>query len=109
MGRIAVRYKDQIPNFSHVAQILHIEDKAASPAAGTAAPAPQPVSMEEVDELIRKMKTITAWIEPKKIRGRVYDDQAFFESIAKQRAAGKKLSEKQVAALKKTAAKYSIA
>ena len=36
------------------------------------------------------------------------DDKVFFESLAKQRAAGKTLSEKQVAALKKTAAKYSI-
>ena len=65
--------------------------------------------MDEVDALIVKMKKITSWAEPKRVRNRVYDDQAFFESLAKQRAAGKVLTEKQVAALKKTAAKYSIA
>ena len=108
LSRLAVRYKDQLPNFSHVAQILHIEDKAAAAAADPTVPAPQPIPMGEVDDLISKMKTITSWAEPKKVRGRVYDDQAFFESLAKQRAAGKNLSEKQVAALKKTAAKYSI-
>ena len=65
--------------------------------------------MEDADELIRKMKSISTWNEPRKIRGRVYDDKAFFESLAKQRAAGKMLTAKQLAALKKTAAKYSIA
>ena len=108
LSRLAVRYKDQMPDFSHVAQLLHIEDKAAAASADPAVPAPQPVPMGEIDDLITKMKTITSWAEPRKIRGRVYDDKAFFESLAKQRAAGKTLSEKQVAALKKTAAKYSI-
>ena len=97
-----------MPNFDRVAQVLHIEDKTARASADPAVPAPQPVPMGDIDDLIRKMKSITSWAEPKKVRGRVYDDKAFFESLAKQRAAGKTLSEKQVAALKKTAAKYSI-
>ena len=101
LGRIAVRYKDQLPGFKQIAEILHLENVASdSPA--------KPLPMEDADELIRKMKTITSWNEPRKIRGRVYDDKAFFESLAKQRAAGKVLTEKQFAALKKTAAKYSI-
>ena len=103
LGRLAVRYKDQLPGFDRIASVLHLEkqpDAAAAPA--------KPLPMGEADELIRKMKTIISWAEPRKIRGRVYDDKAFFESLAKQRAAGKVLSEKQLAALKKTAAKYSI-
>ena len=84
-----------------IAEVLHLEEapqEAAAPA----------VPMGEADDLIAKMKSITHWNEPKKVRGRVYDDQVFYESLAKQRAAGKVLSEKQLAALKKTAAKYSI-
>ena len=108
LGRIAVRYKNELPGFNRIAAALHIED-SAKPAADPAAPAAETIPMGEVDDLIRKMKSITSWAEPKKVRGRVYDDQAFFESLAKQRASGKVLSEKQVAALKKTAAKYSIA
>lgn len=101
LGRIAVRYKEQLPNYAMIAEVLHLEDtpqEAAAPA----------VPMGEADDLIAKMKSITQWNEPKKVRGRVYDDQVFYESLAKQRAAGKVLSEKQLAALKKTAAKYSI-
>ena len=107
LGRIAVRYKNELPGFKKIAAALHLDEKvtaAAEPAAPSA-----PVPMGEVDDLIRKMKKITRWAEPKKVRGRVYDDQAFFESLAKQRSSGKVLTEKQVAALKKTAAKYSIA
>ena len=103
LSRIAVRYKDQLPGFARIAEILHLQNVPA------AEPEDKPVPMEEVDELIRKMKGITSWNEPRKIRGRVYDDKAFFESLAKQRTAGKVLTPKQVAALKKTAAKYSIA
>ena len=105
LGRIALRYRAQLPDFPRIAAALHLDEKTASdPAAAEAKPLP----MDEADELIRKMRGITSWAEPRKIRGRVYDDQAFFESLAKQRAAGKVLTEKQLAALKKTAAKYSI-
>ena len=107
LGRIAVRYKNDLPDFAAIANALHLEEKTVPAAAPAAEPA-RPVTMDEVDALIVKMKKITSWAEPKRVRNRVYDDQAFFESLAKQRAAGKVLTEKQVAALKKTAAKYSI-
>ena len=101
-----MRYKDQLPDFARIASALHLEEKSS--VADPVVPASKPVPMGEADELIQKMKSISNWAEPKKIRGRVYDDQAFYESLAKQRASGKVLSEKQLAALKKTAAKYSI-
>ena len=106
LGRIAVRYKDQLPRYDMIAAALHLEEKKDS--AGAVSAPGKPVPMDEADELIRKMKSITGWAEPRRVRGRVYDDQAFYESLAAQRAAGKVLSEKQFAALKKTAAKYSI-
>lgn len=107
LKRMVVKYKDSLPAYEKIASLMQIvpEGEGSSPenSGGTA-----PVPMGEVDELIGKMKEIRNWNEPKKIRGRVYDDKAFFESLAKQRASGKTLSEKQVAALKKTAAKYSV-
>jgi hypothetical protein len=109
LGRIAVRYKDELPDFAKIAAELHLDEKVAHTADPAAAATAKPISMDEVDALITKMRKITSWAEPKRVRNRVYDDQAFFESLAKQRAAGKVLTEKQAAALKKTAAKYSIA
>ena len=104
LGRLAERYKDQIVDFVKVAEILHLET-AEDPAEeqGNAGNA-----MDEADHLIEELKKIKTWEEPRKIRGRVYDDKVFFESLAKQRAAGKVLSDKQLAALKKTAAKYAV-
>lgn len=102
LGKLAERYKDQLPTFDVIVSALNL------PAADPAQEAASSASMTEADELLRKMKAVTAWEEPKKVRGRVYDDKVFFESLAKQRDAGKVLSDKQLAALKKTAAKYSI-
>ncbi len=47
------------------------------------------------------------WAEPEKRRGRVYDDQKFFDSLKKQSTAGKALSEKQISALGKILEKYA--
>ncbi len=102
LGKLAERYKEQLPTFDHIVSVLNL------PAADPAKEAASSASMTEADELLRKMKNISTWEEPKKVRGRVYDDKVFFESLTKQRGAGKVLSDKQLAALKKTAAKYSI-
>ncbi|MBO5725406.1 MAG: hypothetical protein J6S58_11330, partial [Lentisphaeria bacterium] len=108
LKRLVVKYKESLPAYDHIASLMQIpaegEEKAADSEEQTT---PSP-AMGEVDDLIRKMQEIRNWNEPKKVRGRIYDDKAFFESIAKQRASGKTLSDKQIAALKKTAAKYSV-
>lgn len=67
-------------------------------------PAPNP----EIARLLEGLSKVTQWAEPVK-RGRfTYDDREFYESIAKQHASGRILSDRQVAALKKMAAKYSV-
>ncbi len=61
---------------------------------------------EEVASLLRGLKTVTSWAPPSK-RGRyVYDDRKFYESLSSQHARGREFSPRQLAALKKLAAKY---
>ena len=38
----------------------------------------------------------------------MYDDKSFFDSLSKQHQNGRQLSDKQIAALKKVAAKYHL-
>lgn len=49
------------------------------------------------------------WAKPEKVRNRVYDDGAFFDSLRKQYRSGKTLSPKQISALSKMIKKYADA
>ena len=72
-----------------------------------AAPAPAPADADETAALLRQLRAVKAWAEPVK-RGRItYNDKSFYESLAKQFAEGRQFSEKQIAALRKLAAKYA--
>lgn len=59
-----------------------------------------------VHALFESMKNIV-WNPPEKRGARIYDDRKFFDSLEKQHQSGKVLSEKQIAALAKLAARYS--
>jgi hypothetical protein len=50
---------------------------------------------------------VEKWAEPVQRGRRTYDDKEFFESLSRQRGNGKTLSDKQLAALRKLAAKYA--
>ncbi len=64
-------------------------------------------SMAEADAMLKKLSAVKNWAEPVK-RGRfTYDDREFYASLAKQRKAGRVLSPRQLAALKKLSDKYS--
>ena len=62
----------------------------------------------DLKELLEKFSRVTNWNEPRKVGRRVYDDKVFYESLRKQRAEGKALSDRQSAALRKLAAKYQL-
>ena len=83
----------------------------AAPAETTGEGSPEaaaPAASPETERLLEGLKAVTQWAEPVK-RGRfTYDDKAFYESLAKQYAAGRRFSEKQQAALAKMAAKYGV-
>ncbi len=80
---------------------IHAEFLARQEKAAEAAP-----PREDLLSLFQAMKDVK-WNPPEKRRGRVYDDQKFFESLKKQMESGKVLSEKQLAALGKLASHYS--
>ena len=72
------------------------------------APAPEnsTADLEETAQMLAALAQVTTWEAPTK-RGRfTVDDKKFFDSLNKQFTEKKTLSEKQIAALKKLAAKY---
>lgn len=75
-----------------------------------AAPAPEqnPAAKAQIDALLNAFKSFESWNEPTVRRGRTFSDRDFIASLAKQHASGKVLSEKQVAALERMAAKYNL-
>lgn len=72
------------------------------PASGADLPA------DKAKSLLASFEKITQWAEPVKRGARTYDDRAFVSSIREQFEKGKILSPKQLAALEKLAAKYSL-
>lgn len=113
---LALKYEKDLPDLRETAEKNAFGDdlaeadkiyKLAEQARGErrakqfdSAPAP-----EVANRIFDAMKDIH-WAEPEKRRGRSFDDHHFFESLRKQSNAGKPLSEKQTAALKKLAEKY---
>jgi DNA topoisomerase-1 len=101
VARFASKYKEQIQEFENLAKLLDI-DPNGEEAGGESAP-----PSEEVQKLLDTLSKIEKWGEPVKKGRRVYDDKAFYESLDKQVKSGKKLSDRQVAAMKKLCAKYT--
>ena len=76
--------------------------------AATPAPEQNPAVKAQIDALLNAFKSFESWNEPTVRRGRTFSDRDFIASLAKQHSAGKVLSEKQVAALERMAAKYNL-
>ena len=105
LGKMAAKYQNQIPNFDRIASILQISTaENPSPEAADTANA----RSAEADALLEKFSHVSNWNEPRKVGRRVYDDKVFYESLRKQRAEGKALSDRQFAALQKLASKYQL-
>ena len=71
-------------------------------------PPPNPAAEAQIESLLNAFKSFESWNEPTVRRGRTFSDRDFIASLAKQHAAGKVLSEKQIAALERMAAKYNL-
>ena len=105
LSRLASKYKEQIKDYEKLAELLGVSSEAAE---GDAAnPAANAEKNAEIEALLTPLAQVKTWAEPVKKGPRVYDDKAFFESLSRQHQQGRKLSDKQVAALKKLASKYS--
>ena len=101
LGKMIEKYQDQLPEAaSYIATINTKLPAVDDPAAGEKAAA--------AAELIAQFDKVTKWAEPVRKGRRVYDDHEFVKSIANHLKAGKVLSDKQLEALRKMAAKYSM-
>jgi DNA topoisomerase-1 len=97
LDRLVLKYADQIPDFEAKAAELHLEQGAAvetDPQAG---------------EILGLLGRITEWKPPVQRGKRTWDDREFYESLDRQFKQKKSLSPRQVAAMRKMAARYASA
>lgn len=95
--RFAEKYKESITEFDKLCEMLNISPDEAA----------EPEKNEEVEDALAILARVKTWDEPVKKGRRTYDDKEFFESITNQYKSGKRLSPKQIFALKKLSGKYA--
>ncbi|MEE9369748.1 MAG: type I DNA topoisomerase [Pontiella sp.] len=89
------KYSEQIENFDVIRVELKLDEKAAVEADPSTAP------------ILAMMEGITEWAEPTTRGKREFNDKTFFDSLATQFKGKGSLSERQLGALKKMAARYT--
>ncbi|MCP3965392.1 MAG: type I DNA topoisomerase [Lentisphaerae bacterium] len=105
LQRFAIKYRESIAQYEDLCKLLGINpDQTEEEVDSNGKPAEQE---PEVQKMLDAMAKVSQWTEPVKKGKRVYDDKAFYESLAKQAAAGRKLSPRQAGALKRLVGKYS--
>ena len=102
LGKIALRYREQISDYPALAAALNLPDETELAAAESVSSAVQ----DEVSSLLAVLEKVTEWAPAERKGRRTYDDKAFYKSLSDQFNGGRKLSDKQLAALKKLAEKY---
>ena len=102
LGKIALRYRESISDYPALAAALNLPGETELEATETETSAVN----NEVAVLLEALSKVTKWTPAERKGRRTYDDKAFYQSLADQFNAGRKLSDKQLAALKKLAAKY---
>ena len=101
LGKMVDKYRDQIADSAACMNLIQAKLPVAD----------DPASAEKAKiaaELIASFDHVTKWADPVRKGRRVYDDHEFVKSIANHLHSGKVLSDKQIEALKKMAAKYSV-
>ena len=106
LKKLAAKYASQFPDRSVVSWLgVEGETPAAPEAPGALAAAAEVADPASLFAALGKVK---AWQPPAR-KGRFnFDDRKFFQSLKQQYDTGKALSFKQLAALKKLAAKYGV-
>ncbi len=94
------KYAEKIPDFEQLKALISSQSSVVMPE--------KPENQDNVLKILEKFSKVTQWAEPVKKGRRTYDDKEFVQSLATQVKNGKVLSEKQIAALLKMAAKYQI-
>lgn len=94
--RTIQKYSTQVPNFDAIAEKF-----------GLNKPEEMAEANEETAKLLALFDQVKEWAEPTKRGKRVYDDKEFVESITSQFKSKGQLSDRQVAAAKRTLKKYA--
>jgi hypothetical protein len=97
---LAVRYRDQIPDFFARAAALGIE--AAVSDRVRAAEHPDDVTREKIEALAN-----VPFEPPREVRKRIYDDRVFFNSLREQVESGRRLTPSQTQHLDRMLQKYA--
>ena len=108
LTKLLARYWDRLPNIGGIVERVGLGEAVAAARQELEAEAEKPpVEIPEaLKELFDKMSGIE-WEAPVKRGVRIYDDGKFVKSLQKQVAGGKELSESQMSALLRIAAKYA--
>jgi len=100
LGKIAARYRESIADYPAVAAALGLADDAGS------GPESAGAQDGEAEKLLAVLAEVRNWNPPEKRGRRTYDDRGFYQSLREQFEAGRRLSDKQLAALRKLAERY---
>ena len=95
LDTLVTKYSEQIPDFDAVKAEFKLDEKKEVEADPTTAP------------ILALMETVTEWAEPTKRGKREFNDKTFYDSLASQFKSKGALSDRQLAALKKMAARYA--
>ncbi len=95
LDTLLTKYSEQIPDFEAVKAEFKLGEKKEIEADPSTAP------------LLEMMGQVSEWAEPTKRGKREFNDKTFFESLSSQFKSKGALSDRQLAALKKMAARYA--
>jgi DNA topoisomerase-1 len=90
LRRLVLKYRDQLPDLGLEAEQLGLHDPSLHEELRRLQP-PGPETLRKL-ELLKPVR----FREPRKARGRTYDDRAFVESLRQQAEGGRGLSENQI-------------
>jgi DNA topoisomerase I len=96
LDRLVQKYAKQIPDFEQQSGEWGIEKEETVPP-------------EQIQPLLEQLAGVKEWKPPVKRGRREWSDEGFYQSLAKQFEAKQTLSAKQVASLRKLAARYGAA
>jgi len=95
LDTLLTKYSDQIENFEAIKVEFRLDEKKEVEADPSTAP------------ILAMMENITEWAEPTMRGKREFNDKSFYDSLASQFKGKGALSDRQLAALKKMAARYA--
>jgi len=95
LDTLLTKYSDQIPDFESVKAEFKLGEKKEVVADPSTAP------------ILEMMASVNEWAEPTMRGKREFNDKTFYDSLASQFKSKGALSDRQVAALKKMAARYA--